>query len=165
MPRSPRWTFARSTPRVPRRSATGSPPPASSRRFAAAPAAEWSSPNARSSLDRRSSPSGASSSSWSLRASSSDIPRCLEVLGEDLVRLEGGGEALDLLLHVGANQDVEIVEHRLRAAVERLVQAVDDLLLIAAAAVPLALRAAEGDVPLALTRRRPIGGVDEVRVA
>ena len=116
-------------------------------------------------LERPRAPSGASSWSWSPRASSSAIPRRLEVLGKDLVRLEGGREAVDLVLHVGADQDVEIVEHRLGAAVERLVQAVDDLLAVAAAAVPLAFGAAEGDMPLALARRRPVGGVDEVRVA
>ena len=61
----------------------------------------------------RSSPSSASCSSWSPTASSSATPerrgfggRGLEVLGEDVVRAEGGDEALDLVLHVGADQDV-----------------------------------------------------------
>ena len=53
----------------------------------------------------------------------------LEVLGDDVAGLERGDEALDLLLHVGVHQALEVADERLGAAVELLVEALDELLL------------------------------------
>ena len=63
--------------------------------------------------------------------------RGLEVFWEDFVAVQGGDEAIDLVFHVGPDQDVEIVEDRLGAVVELLVEPIDDVLAVAAAAVPL----------------------------
>ena len=52
-------------------------------------------------------------------------------------------EAIDLLLHVGVHQALEIADERLGAAVELLVEALDELLLEDAGAVPLAVGAAQ----------------------
>ena len=147
--RWPSSTCARSTPAAPRRSATGSPRPASSRRSAPAPAARVGA--AKRALERsgRSSPSSASCWSWSPTGSSSATPERLPA------RSPRGGSGPPRGRRRSARppppcspgSGVEVVEHRLGAAVERLVEAVDDLLAVDAAAVPLALGAAQVDVP------------------
>ena len=88
-----------------------------------------------------------------------------EVFGDDQVGFERRDEPLDLLFHVRAGEQLEVVEHRLHAVVERLVEAVDQRLVVDAAAAPLALGAAERDAPLALSGGRPIEGIDEVAPA
>src|SRR3954470_10354931 len=154
-----------STPRARRRSATASRRRAPSTTSGAAPAGAWRSPSApcNAPLFARSS---AGCSSWSPAASLSGTRSPgLEVFGEDLIRQQGGDEALDLVFHVRANEHVQIVEHRLGAELERLVEAIARVLAVAAAAVPLALRAAQRHVPVPVARRRPVRRVDEVRVA
>src|SRR4051812_22885833 len=89
----------------------------------------------------------------------------LEVLGDDVAGLEGGDEALDLVLHVGLHQVLEVAHERLGAAVELLVEALDDVLLEDADPVPLAVRAAEGDLPVGVTGLFPVHRVDELGVA
>ena len=79
----------------------------------------------------------------------------LEVLGEDQVRVERGDEALDLLLHVRAREQAEVVEQRLGAAVERLVEAVDDLLAVDAGGGPVAVGAVQVDAPSGCGPRAP----------
>src|SRR6476659_6963619 len=89
----------------------------------------------------------------------------LEVLGEDQVVIERLDEAIDLLLHVGVHQSLEIADERLGAAIELLVEALDELLLEDPAAVPLTVGAAQGDLPVHRARLVPFRGVDEVGVA
>ena len=55
-----------------------------------------------------------------------------EVHRPDGVGGEGAREALDLLLHVGARQALEVADERLGAVVELLVEAVDRLLVVEA---------------------------------
>ena len=52
-------------------------------------------------------------------------------------------EALDLLLHVGLREALEVADERLGAAVELLVEAVDRLLVVEADRAPLAVGAAQ----------------------
>src|SRR5689334_3816030 len=89
----------------------------------------------------------------------------LEVLGEDQVVIERLDEAVDLLLHVRVHQSLEIAHERLRAAVELLVEALDELLLEDPGAVPLAVGAAQADLPVHRAGLVPLGGVDEVGLA
>src|SRR4051812_48140021 len=92
-------------------------------------------------------------------------PVALEVFGDDVAGLEGGDEALDLVLHVGLHQVLEVAHQRLGAAVELLVEALEDVLLEHAGPRPLAVRAAEGDLPVGVTRLRPVHWVDELGLA
>src|SRR3954453_2735203 len=89
----------------------------------------------------------------------------LEVLGNDVAGLEGGDETLDLLLHVGLHQVLQVAHERLGAAIELLVEALDDVLLEHTGPGPLAVRAAEDDLPMGVTRLLPVHGVDELGVA
>src|SRR4051794_13095953 len=89
----------------------------------------------------------------------------LEVLGKDQVVGERRDEAVDLLFHVGVHQALEIADERLGAAVELLVEALDELLLEDAGAVPLAVGAAQRDLPVRRAGLVPLGGVDQVRRA
>src|SRR4051794_11502814 len=89
----------------------------------------------------------------------------LEVLRDDVAGLEGGDEALDLLLHVGLHQALEIADQGLRAAVELLVEALDDVLLEHARAAPLAVGAAQRDLPVGVAGLVPVDGVDQLGVA
>src|SRR4051794_15350571 len=102
-------------------------------------------------------------SSSAIRSARVDLR--LEVLGKDLVAVQRGDEAIDLVLHVGPDQNVQVVEHRLGAVIEGLVEPIDGVLVVATAAVPLALGTPQRDVPLALACGCPIGGIDEVRAA
>src|SRR5690349_9334625 len=89
----------------------------------------------------------------------------LEVLGEDQVVIERLHEAVDLLLHVGVHQALEVADERLGAPVELLVEALDELLLEDAGAGPLAIGAAQGDLPVRGPGLLPLRRVDEVGVA
>src|SRR3954447_5057788 len=89
----------------------------------------------------------------------------LEVLGDDVAGLEGGDETLDLVLHVGLHQVLQVAHERLGAAVELLVEALDDVLLEDAGAGPLAVRAAQHDFPVRVAGLFPIDGVDELALA
>src|SRR4051794_33187968 len=86
----------------------------------------------------------------------------LEVLGDDVAGLEGGDEPVDLVLHVGLHQVLEVAHERLGAAVELLVEALDDVLLEHAGPAPLAVRAAQRDLPVGVAGLVPIDGVDEL---
>src|SRR3954453_13470583 len=63
-------------------------------------------------------------SSWRTRSPTGTPDGSLEVHREDVVRLERRGEALDLVLHVGAREALEVADERLGAVVELLVEAV-----------------------------------------
>src|SRR4051795_6854456 len=89
----------------------------------------------------------------------------LEVLGDDVAGLEGGDETLDLVLHVGLHQVLQVAHERLGATVELLVEALDDVLLEDAGAGPLAVRAAQRDLPVRVTGLFPVDGVDELGLA
>src|SRR3954452_3889393 len=94
-----------------------------------------------------------------------DRSRRLEVLGDDVALVERGGEALDLVLHVGVRQALEVADQGLGPAVELLVEALDELLLEDAGARPLAVGAAQADLPVRRPGLLPLGGVDEGRGA
>src|SRR4051794_12161501 len=103
---------------------------------------------------------------WNTRRSRSERYGVgLEVLGEDQIVIERLDEAIDLLLHVGVHQSLEIAHERLGAAIELLVEALDELLLEDAAAAPLAVGAAQADLPVHRARLVPLRGVDEVGLA
>src|SRR4051812_29119339 len=89
----------------------------------------------------------------------------LEVLGDDVAGLEGGDEPVDLVLHVGLHQVLEVAHERLGAAIELLVEALDDVLLEHAGPAPLAVRAAEGDLPVLGARLLPVHRVHELGLA
>src|SRR3954449_4476919 len=91
--------------------------------------------------------------------------RALEVLGDDVIGVQRGGEALDLVLHVGVREALEVADQRLGAAVELLVEALDELLLEDPGAGPLAVGAAQGDLPVRRAGLVPLRRVDEVGVA
>src|SRR3954468_2553162 len=91
--------------------------------------------------------------------------RALEVLGDDVILGQRRGEALDLVLHVGVRQALEVAHQRLGAAVELLVEALDELLLEDAAADPLAVRAAQRDLPVDRAGLLPLGRVDQAGLA
>src|SRR3954452_14630269 len=86
----------------------------------------------------------------------------LEVLRNDVAGLEGGDETLDLLLHVGLHQVLQVAHERLGAAVEVLVEALDDVLLEDAGAAPLAVRTAQRHLPVGVTGLFPVDRVDEL---
>ena len=164
--RSARPAGDRRRRRRPRRCATASPRPARSTsraRRALAMVAE-----AKSALPRRLRRAAARRRwSWSPTASSSATPepggprspraRC--------ARRERGDEALDLLLHVRLHEALQVADQRLGAAVELLVEALDDVLLEDAGAGPLAVGAAKRDLPVRGARLLPLGGVHELGVA
>ena len=90
--------------------------------------------------------------------------------GSEVHRPDGVGgqrarEALDLLLHVGPGQALEVAHERLGAAVELLVEAVDRVLVVEADRVPLAVGAAELDLPVRRRGLLPLDGIDEGLVA
>src|SRR3954447_21379987 len=89
----------------------------------------------------------------------------LEVLGDDVAGLEGGDEPVDLVLHVGLHQVLEVAHEGLGAAVELLVEALDDVLVEDAGPAPFAVRAAEGDLPVLGAGLLPVDRVDELGVA
>ena len=70
-----------------------------------------------------------------------------EVLGEDSVGGEGGHEPLGLLAHVGPDDGAKVLDQLLGPPVYLVLVAVDLVLGVAAPAPPLALGAAEFDVP------------------
>ena len=63
------------------------------------------------------------------------------------------------------HEPLEVADERLGAAVELLVEALDDVLLEDAGAGPLAVGAAKGDFPVRRARLLPLDGVDELGVA
>src|SRR4051794_28218011 len=156
-------------PLVRRRSATGWRRP--ERSNACGPTRAGGSRRPRVRWPRRDSAPISDGCSSSSRTASSSATRSapgrreLEVLGEDLVAVQGGDEAVDLVLHVGADQDVEVLEHGLRAAIESLVEPVDHVLAIAPATVPLALGAPKRHVPLPVAGGGPIRGINQVGTA
>src|SRR4051794_21600848 len=79
-----------------------------------------------------------------------------EVHGEDAVRVQRGREAVELLLHVGVREALEVADQRLGAGVELLLEALDELLLEHAAAVPLAVGAAQPHLPVLEPRLLPL---------
>src|SRR3954453_16694783 len=85
--------------------------------------------------------------------------RALEVLGDDVIGVQRGGEALDLVLHVGVRQALEVPDQRRGAAVELLVEALDELLVEDAGAGPLAVGAAQRDLPRGRAGLLPLGRV------
>src|SRR3954451_18507687 len=89
----------------------------------------------------------------------------LEVVGDDVAGLERRDEPLDLVLHVGLHHALEVAHQRLGAAVELLVEALDDVLVEDTAPVPLAVGAAQRDLPLRLADLLPVHRVDELGVA
>ena len=89
----------------------------------------------------------------------------LEVVGEDVISVERGDEALDLILHVGVHHPLEVADESLGAAVEHLVEALDDGLLEDAGAAPLAVGAAQRDLPMGRAGLVPLDWVDQVRAA
>src|SRR4051794_1584999 len=104
-------------------------------------------------------------SSWRTRSPTGTPDELLEVHREDVVGPERGGEALDLVLHVGARQPLEVADERLGAQVELLVEAVDGLLVVETDRVPLAVRAAELDLPVRRGGLLPLDRVHEALVA
>src|SRR6188508_1530286 len=82
----------------------------------------------------------------------------LEVVGEDVISVERGDEALDLILHVGVHHPLEVAHESLGAAVEHLVEALDDGLLEDAGAAPLAVGAAQRDLPMGRAGLVPLDG-------
>src|SRR4051812_9131970 len=109
--------------------------------------------------------SGARSSSWPTAWSTATASRRLEVHRPDGVRGERGGEALNLVLHVGLGEAHQIVDQALRAAVELLVEAIDDGLLEDPEVRPLAVGAAQQHLPLGQRGLFPLHGVDESTLA
>ncbi|TMK98623.1 MAG: hypothetical protein E6G41_17980 [Actinobacteria bacterium] len=74
-------------------------------------------------------------------------------------------EAIDLLFHVRVHQALEIAHERLGAAVELLVEALDEVLLVDAGADPLAVGAAQRDLPMGRAVLLPLDGVDQIALA
>ena len=89
----------------------------------------------------------------------------LEVVREDVISVERGDEALDLILHVGVHHPLEVADESLGTAVEHLVEALDDGLLEDAGAGPLAVGAAQRDLPMGRAGLVPLDRVDQVRAA
>jgi hypothetical protein len=82
-----------------------------------------------------------------------------------VVAVERLDEALDLVLHVGRHQPLEVTDERLGPAIELLVEALDEILLEDAGAGPLAVGAPQRDLPVRRTGLVPLGRVDQVGVA
>ena len=89
----------------------------------------------------------------------------LKVVGEDVISVERGDEALDRVLHVGVHHPLEVADESLGATVEHLVEALDDALLEDAGAGPLAVGAAQRDLPMGRAGLVPLDGVDQVAAA
>ena len=89
----------------------------------------------------------------------------LEIFGEDGAGLEGGGEAVSFGLHVRLHEAAEVLDEGVGAEVQVLVEAVDGGLVVRADLAPLAVRAAELDLPVRRGGLFPVGRVDEVLVA
>ena len=75
--------------------------------------------------------------------------------------VERGDEALDLVLHVGPHEALEVADERLGAAVELLVEALDASWSKTPVA-PLAVGAAQGDLPVRRRGLLPLDRVDQV---
>src|SRR5579875_1713173 len=86
----------------------------------------------------------------------------LEVLGEDEVVLERGGEALDLLGHVRLREPTKVGEHRGEALVELLLERVDLLLVVDALVEPVAVGAVARQLPEALRGLAPVDRLHEL---
>src|SRR5215218_7282142 len=93
------------------------------------------------------------------------LVRGLEVLGEDVVRVQRVDESLDLILHVRASQAGQILDEHVGAAVELDVEPVDDLLGVAAVVAPFAVGAPKCHGPVALVRGSPLERIHEIRPA
>src|SRR6185369_1117008 len=89
----------------------------------------------------------------------------LEVHRVDRVGLQGRNEAIHVLSHVRASETAEVGCELFHAAVQLLVELIEDVLIEDAAAGPVAVRAVEVDVPLVGSLLFPVGRVDELRVA
>src|SRR5947208_3369795 len=89
----------------------------------------------------------------------------LEVAREDCVCLEGAREAVDLLGHVGRDHALVVAAELLGARLELVVEAVALVLGEDVGLAPLALGAAERDVPALRARLLPLHRVDEGRGA
>jgi len=83
----------------------------------------------------------------------------------DRVGLQGRDEAIHVLSHVRASETAEVGCELFHAAVQFLVELIEDVLVEDAAAGPVAVRAVEVDVPLVGALLFPVGRVDELRVA
>ena len=82
-----------------------------------------------------------------------------------MVVVERVDEALDLVLHVRRHEALEVADEGLGAAVELLVEALDGVLLVDAGAGPLAVGAAQRDLPVRRAGLVPLDGVDQLGVA
>ena len=87
-----------------------------------------------------------------------------EVLGEDVVAVEGVDEAVHLVGHVGLGQPLEVVEHVGEALVEVLLKRLDLLLGVDAFVLPPAVRAAQHQVPALALGLGPGDRLNQVRV-
>src|SRR3954447_285011 len=108
-------------------------------------------------------PSAARSSWWPTASWTATAE--LEVHRPNEVRGERGGEALDLVLHVGVREAGEVLDEALGAAVELLVEAVDDGLVEDPQVRPLAVRAAQEHFPLGRGRLLPLHRVHQGALA
>jgi hypothetical protein len=88
-----------------------------------------------------------------------------EVLGEDAVGSEGGREPIGFLSHVGPDDGAKVPDQLLVAPVSLVVVPVDLVLGVAVPAPPLALGAAEFDVPAAVALLVPADGLHQDGVA
>ena len=91
--------------------------------------------------------------------------RRLEVVRKDVIGLERVHEPLDLILHVGVHHALEVAHELLGAAIELLVEALDHVLGEDPGAVPLAVGAAQRDLPMGRAGLVPLDGVDQVGAA
>src|SRR5207302_1171221 len=106
--------------------------------------------------------------SWSRTAWSNATPdrrRDSEVFGQDQIRFERRREALDLVGHVGAREALEIADDRLDAEVELLLEPLELLLAVDAAAVPVAIWAVQRELPAVICGCAPLEGLDKLRLA
>ena len=85
----------------------------------------------------------------------------LEVEGNDVVGRERADEALDLGLHVLARQLLERLDQLIGRIVQGAVVALDRVLVVLGAVRPLALGAAQLELPVARDRLVPVDRVDE----
>ena len=76
--------------------------------------------------------------------------------------MQGADEALDLLFHVRPRQQAKVVEQLLRAAVELVVEAIDERLAEDPPTGPRAVGAVEVDAPVLALRGLPVDRVDEL---
>src|SRR4029079_4346403 len=92
-------------------------------------------------------------------------PRGLEVHGLDEVRVECADEGLDVGLHVLPGEGVERLDEHVRPAVQHLVEALDLVLRVHGAVAPLAVRAAQLELPAVAVGLAPVDRVDQVALA